>query len=40
VRYVVVGNLERSSYRVNEEKFNNFLRRVFQQGSVTIYEVP
>ena len=40
VRYVVVGNLERNSYRVNEEKFNNFLRLVFQQGNVTIYEVP
>ncbi len=40
VRYVIVGGLERSSYRVNEEKFNNFLSRVFQQGSVTIYEVP
>jgi uncharacterized membrane protein len=40
VRYVVVGNLERSSYRVNEEKFNNFLKPVFQQGNITIYEVP
>lgn len=40
VRYVVVGNLERTSYRVNEEKFNNFLKPVFQQGSVTIYEAP
>lgn len=40
VRYVIVGNLERSSYRVNEEKFNIFLRPAFQQGSVTIYEVP
>ena len=40
VRYVFVGNLERSSYRVNEEKFNNFLKPVFQQGSVTIYAVP
>ena len=40
VRYVVVGNLERNSYRVNEEKFNNFLKPVFQQGNVTIYEVP
>jgi YYY domain-containing protein len=40
VRYVIVGNLERSSYRVNEEKFNNFLKPVFQQGSITIYEVP
>jgi uncharacterized membrane protein len=35
-----VGNLERSSYRVNEEKFNNFLKPVFQQGNITIYEVP
>jgi YYY domain-containing protein len=40
VRYVVVGYLERSSYRVNEEKFNNFLKPVFQQGNITIYEVP
>lgn len=40
VRYVVVGNLERQSYRVNEEKFNNFLEPVFRQGNVTIYEAP
>ena len=40
VRYVVVGDLERTSYRVNEEKFNNFLKPVFRQGNVTIYEVP
>ncbi|NJC98472.1 MAG: hypothetical protein FIB03_19425 [Anaerolineae bacterium] len=40
VRYVVVGNLERASYGVREEKFNTFLKPVFQQGNVTIYEVP
>ena len=40
VRYVIVGNLERTSYRVNEEKFNNFLKPVFRQGNVTVYEVP
>lgn len=40
VRYVVVGGLERTSYRVNEEKFNNFLKPVFRQGNVTVYEVP
>ena len=40
IRYVVVGNLERTSYRVNEEKFNNFFKPVFQQGNVTVYEVP
>lgn len=40
IRYVVVGNLERTTYHVNEEKFNRFLKPVFQQGNVTIYEVP
>ena len=40
VRYVIVGNLERTTYRVNEEKFNNFLKLVFQQGNISIYEVP
>jgi uncharacterized membrane protein len=40
IRYVVVGNLERGKYRVNEEKFNSFLKPIYQQGSVTIYEVP
>jgi len=40
IRYIVVGNLERTQYRVNEEKFNRFLKPVFQQGSVTVYEVP
>ncbi len=40
VRYVIMGNLERTSYRVNEEKFSNFLKLVLQEGNVTIYEVP
>ena len=40
IRYIFVGNLERSTYQVNEEKFNRFLKPVFQQGSVTIYAVP
>jgi len=40
IRYIFVGNLERTSYRINEEKFNRFLKPVFQQGNVTIYEVP
>lgn len=40
IRYIFIGNLERSTYQVNEEKFNRFLRPVFQQGSVTVYEVP
>ena len=40
IRYIVVGNLERKTYLVNEEKFNRFLKPVFQQGSLIIYEVP
>lgn len=40
IRYVIVGGLERTSYRVNEEKFNNFLKPIFRQGNVTVYEVP
>jgi uncharacterized membrane protein len=40
IRYVFVGGLERSTYQVNEEKFNRFLKPVFQQGNVTVYEVP
>jgi YYY domain-containing protein len=40
IRYIYIGNLERSTYRVNEEKFKTFLKPVFQQGIVTIYEVP
>jgi YYY domain-containing protein len=40
IRYIFIGNLERSTYQVNEEKFNRFLRPVFQQGGVTVYEVP
>jgi uncharacterized membrane protein len=40
IRYIVVGNLERTAYRVNEEKFNRFLKPVFQQGNIIVYEVP
>jgi uncharacterized membrane protein len=40
IRYIFVGNLERSTYNVNEEKFNRFLRPVFQQGNITVYEAP
>jgi uncharacterized membrane protein len=40
IRYIVVGNLERATYQVNEEKFSRFLKPIFQQGSITIYEVP
>lgn len=40
VRYVYIGPLERAAYGVNETKFQRFLQPVFQQGQVTIYEVP
>ena len=40
IRYVYIGNLERSTYHINEDKFSRFLKPVFQQGNVTIYEVP
>jgi YYY domain-containing protein len=40
VRYVYIGSLERSYAPVNEDKFILHLKLVFQQGNVSIYEVP
>ena len=40
VRYVVVGNLERITYEVNEDKFIQHLKPVFKKGNSVIYEVP
>jgi len=40
IRYVYIGMLERTTYRVNETKFQRFLQPVFRQGDVVIYEVP
>jgi uncharacterized membrane protein len=42
IRYIVVGGLERITYTpvVQEEKFRLRLRIVFQQGDITVYEVP
>jgi len=40
VRYVYIGTLERVAYRLNETKFQRFLHPVYQNGNVTIYEVP
>jgi uncharacterized membrane protein len=40
VKYVFVGSLERSYYGVNESKFMLHLTPVFEQGQVTVYEVP
>lgn len=40
VKYVYVGNLERSTYQVSLEKFDQMLNIVYQNAEVTIYEVP
>ncbi|GAB4499228.1 MAG: DUF2298 domain-containing protein [Anaerolineales bacterium] len=40
IRYIFIGNLERASMRVNEEKFALYLKPIFQQGSTIIYEAP
>jgi uncharacterized membrane protein len=40
IRYIYVGDLERTTYPVNEEKFGRYLKPIFQEGSVTVYEVP
>ncbi len=39
IRYVYIGNLERSTYRVNETKFTNHMRPVFQNATAIIYEM-
>jgi uncharacterized membrane protein len=39
IRYVYLGNLERME-PLQETKFSQFLYLAFQQGDVTIYEVP
>jgi YYY domain-containing protein len=40
IRYIFIGPLERNTYAVNEAKFLRYLKPVFQQGSVVIYEYP
>ncbi len=39
VRYVYIGGLERSTYRVNEAKFQNHLKPVFRKNNSVIFEV-
>jgi uncharacterized membrane protein len=38
VRYVVLGNLERTTYAVREEKFNRYLSLVFESDTIKIYQ--
>jgi YYY domain-containing protein len=40
IRYIYIGGTERSTLTVNEEKFQTYLKPIFQQGSVVIYEAP
>ena len=40
IRYIYIGSLERSTYRVNEVKFLRNLNPVYSQGSVIIYPAP
>lgn len=40
IRYIFIGSLERSTYRVNETKFQRFLTPLFGQGNVIIYPSP
>jgi YYY domain-containing protein len=40
IRYIYIGSLEKSTYRISEAKFQNNLRPVYQNNSVIIYEVP
>jgi uncharacterized membrane protein len=40
IRYIYIGGLERSTYPVQEDKFQRNLIQVFKQGNVAIYEVP
>ncbi len=40
IKYIYIGDLERSTYNVEEAKFQRNLVTAFKQGGVTIYEVP
>ena len=40
IRYIFVGGAEYASLPVKEEKFRAHLKVIFQQGNVTVYEVP
>jgi len=39
IEYIYIGELERSTYPIQEDKFSTHLTQVFHQGNVTIYEV-
>jgi len=40
IRYIFIGTLENSTYRISEQKFQSNLKLVFDRNGVKIYEVP
>jgi YYY domain-containing protein len=40
IRYIYIGELERKTYAINEEKFEMHLQTVFDSPNAVIYEVP
>ncbi len=40
IRYIYIGSLERSTYSLNVEKFEQNLSPGFQQGAVTVFVTP
>ncbi len=40
IRYVYVGPLERTTYRVDSQKFADHLMEIYHQNQVVIYQVP
>ncbi len=40
IRYVYIGPLERSKYRLSEDKFTQNLAKIYDKGQVVIYLVP
>lgn len=40
IRYIVVGGLERTTYKVSEAKFQQHLVMLFQAGNTVVYGVP
>lgn len=40
IRYIYVGNSELNTYQVNTSKFEPYLKAAYQNGTVTIYEIP
>ncbi len=40
IRYVYIGPLERSTYTVNDRKFQQHMDLIFSEGGVAIYEEP